>query len=111
MLQITYVWVPHIDYAIMRRNDTIKPGVVGCCDNSEEKLNLYTHSKSMGHSRTAVIDTLQTSGVKASEVRTTTIDFGVTGTFAITLLHRTQSARERVARGGDKVKVLGIRAC
>ena len=65
----------------------------------------------MGHSRTAVIDTLQTSGVKASEVRTTTIDFGVTGTFAITLLHRTQSARERVARGGDKVKVLGIRAC
>jgi hypothetical protein len=65
----------------------------------------------MGHSRTAVIDTLQTSGVKASEVRTTTIDFGVTGTFAITLLHRTQSASERVARGGDKVKVLGIRAC
>jgi hypothetical protein len=105
------VWVPHIDFAIMRRNDTIKPGVVGCCDNSEEKRSLYTHSKGMGHSRTIVIDTLQTSGVKASEIRTSTVDFGMTGTFAINLLHRTQSASERVARGGDKVKVLGIRAC
>jgi len=110
-LWISYVWVPHIDYSIMKRKDPVMPGVVGCCDKSSEKKTLYTHTNGLGHSRTTVIDTLQSSGVKASEIRTTTIDFGMTGTFALNLLHRTQSPSARATRGGDKVKVLGIRAC
>jgi hypothetical protein len=111
-LQISYIWNAHIDYSIMNREDQFSsPDIVGCCDNTPEKRSIYTDMQGLGHSRTISIDTLQSSRVKASEIRTTTIDFGMTGTFAINLLHRTQSVSERTRRGGDKVKVLGIRAC
>lgn len=113
----------HIDYWIMNRNDppsTSGSGsggspleVVGCCNNTEEKLSLYTHMEGLGHSRTTRIDTLQASGLKASEIRTKTIDFGMTGSFALNILHRTSalSADVLAERRGDKIKVLGIRAC
>lgn len=111
VLQLSYIWNAHIDFWIMDRNDSLtSPGgghVVGCCDNSIEKRGLYTDMQGLGHSRTTTIDTLQSSGLKASEIRTTTLDFGMTGSFALNLLHRGGVD----GRGGDKVKVLGIRAC
>ena len=96
----------------MNRNDSFaSPDIVGCCDNTAEKRSLYTDMQGLGHSRTTYIDTLQSSGLKASEIRTKTINFGMTGTFALNILHRKLPSEELTKRRGDKVKVLGIRAC
>ena len=115
--QLSYVYNAHIDYWIMNRDDPSPPAaspeqeVVGCCNNTEEKLSLYTHMEGLGHSRTTRIDTLQASGLKASEIRTKTINFGMTGSFALNIVHRQLRAQELAETRGDKVKVLGIRAC
>ena len=94
----------------MWREDS-DPSVVGCCNNTKEKRNMYTAMQGLGHSRSTFIDTLQSSGLRASEIRTQTINFGMTGTFALNLLHRSLPAGALAERGGDKVKVLGVRAC
>ena len=94
-----------------RLDNFTDPNIVGCCNNTKEKRKMYTGMKGLGHSHTVYIDTLQTSGLKASEIRTKTINFGMTGTFTFNILHRTLSPDKLAERKGDKVKVLGIRAC
>jgi hypothetical protein len=102
--------VAHADPIIQYMKQEKTADFIGCCNNTEEKKSLYTDAK-YGHSNTEYIDTLLPTNLKFSEVRTTTLNFGMIGSFVLNFLHRKLPEKELLLRGGDKVKIMGITSC
>ena len=86
-------------------------GVLGCCDRAKARRDAsYPVQLSRTPSYSGYIDTFNSNN-SVSAVVTKTLRFSYRGTFLLNVRHDPISAEEVRVRGGDKVKLLGIRAC
>ena len=113
---VVEIWISYIDPSTLKGkvkvNEEAPPkNLIKCCNESHHKLGELYPSKWLTVSQSAFLDTLDTTSAKVSEMRTVTYNFGVSGSFAINLLHTRHGEEDLKRRKGDKVKILGIKSC
>lgn len=85
--------------------------ITECCNRS--KPVRYPNKQNIGASTSVYVDTLRPQHLsRVSEIKTVVIKANYHGgNFAVNIHHVPLSLEDRVARGGDKVKILGIASC
>jgi hypothetical protein len=102
------LWLSYTDWENSRGYyESKEPGVIGCC--SKKRWDYPSPFRSL-QSHSAFLDTLDTKD-KISQTKVATFRFSYSGVFLLNIKHEALDAKEFESRGGDKVKILGIRSC
>jgi len=102
------IWLSYTDWENSRGYyESKEAGVIGCC--SKKRWDYPSPFRSL-QSHSAWLDTLDEND-KISQTKVATFRFSYSGVFLLNIKHERLDADEVKRRGGDKVKILGIRTC